>query len=401
MNLEKIKKNAKELSVKARIKLFLYSILFFAYMYIIIKVLSLIMPNLGLSLKTALNITIILIIFFTTLIISGIGISLYKVYKNEKTNLFSPFINASNYFTKIYGTIFFTIIFMILPILANIIVPRIAASVFPLDYITLMLVITNGTLFKALKYLEATQIIMLLIFILLYAWLIMQSYYYRLTLYLYTDNKNNSSLNVVQTSKRMMEGKRLDLFLLDLYFIFIGFVHMLIAVICTNFLLKTFANSQLVNIIQIGYLIFITWYIIMYWLPYEFYNEISDNKSDKKEIISSDEEIISNQETNNITNKQNNEIKQNAQQTISSQENVQSNNNIISDDFFTNANQTVQNAQQTISNQENVQSNNGIISDDFFTNANQIEQNIQKTISNQENVQSNNDIISDDFFANK
>lgn len=374
MNLEKIKKNAKELSVKARIKLFLYSILFFAYMYVIVKMLSLIMPNLGLSLKTALNLTIILIIFFTTLIISGIGISLYKIYKNEKTNLFSPFINAINYFTKIYGTIFFTIIFMILPILANIIVPRIAASVFPLDYITLMLVITNGTLFKALKYLEATQIIMLLIFILLYAWLIMQSYYYRLTLYLYTDNKNNSSLNVVQTSKRMMEGKRLDLFLLDLYFIFIGFVHMLIAVICTNFLLKTFGNSQLVNIIQIGYLIFSTWYIIMYWLPYklfaeyEFYNEITDNKNDKKEIISSDEEIISNQETNNITNKQNNEIKQNVQQIISSQENIQSNNNIISDDFFTNANQTVQNAQQTISNQENVHSNNDIISDDFFAN---------------------------------
>lgn len=152
----------------------------------------------------------------------GIGYSMIKLKRNEKVKVFD-FLNLGfSNFGRSWKITLRATLKMILPIIGMIISIVLFIGISVMSAVNSIVGGANVTSFIGLVLLA------LIIFFVSYVWMLILSLNYTLTTYIAYDNPNMSSLEVVNESKRMMQGNRWKIFVLSL-----SFIGWIILTVCT------------------------------------------------------------------------------------------------------------------------------------------------------------------------
>lgn len=172
------------------------SIIFFIITYIITYILK------KLGTVGSLAITII-----DPVLSFGYLLSIIKITRDENVSYVDFLKDGFKNFTKVWGVTLYTLLKILIPILI-----MITAAVIP----RIFTFATNSTssTFSIIIYLIST-----IIYIGSFVYLVMKYYYYSLTYFILADNPDLPSKEIVEKSEKLMQGNRLNLFLLGLTFI--------------------------------------------------------------------------------------------------------------------------------------------------------------------------------------
>ena len=149
----------------------------------------------------------------------GFTATLMKLKRGEDITYFEFITNGFNAFGKAWTTTLWTLVKMLLPIVAMIVSMIIMSVGLGLSFsgalledpsVTAATVSTSGSLLGIIGF---------LLYVVSWVWAITKSYLYKLSFFVLFDNPNMTGKEVVEETARLMNGNRWKLFCLELSFI--------------------------------------------------------------------------------------------------------------------------------------------------------------------------------------